>query len=70
MRNINEQDIRATIDDFNHFCQYVDKNKPVLSKRKAQLGKKDLFDINALLHFRKHVAALHLPLVCNESLCL
>lgn len=55
--NTDEQAIRATVADFNLFCNFINENKPVLSKRKAQLGKKDLFEINALLHFRKDVAA-------------
>lgn len=54
---MNEQAIRNTIDDFQKFCQYIDENNPVLTKQKIQLGKKDLFEINALLHFRKDVAA-------------
>ena len=55
--NIDEQAIRATVADFSLFCSYINENKPLLSKRKAQLGKKNLFEINALLHFRKDVAA-------------
>lgn len=54
---MNEQAIRNTINDFQKFCQYIDENSPVLTKTKIQLGKKDLFEINALLHFRKDVAA-------------
>lgn len=54
---INEQAIRNTIDDFRKFCEYIETNKPVLSKKKTQLGKKDLFEINALLDFRKDVVA-------------
>ena len=52
-----EQAIRNTIDDFQKFCRYIEENKPVLTKTKIQLGKKDLFEINALLHFSKDVAA-------------
>ncbi len=54
---MNEQAIRNTVDDFHKFCQYIEANKPVLTKQKTQLGKKDLFEINALLHFRKDIAA-------------
>jgi hypothetical protein len=54
---MNEQAIRKTIDDFHKFCRYIAENNPVLTKAKTQLGKKDLFEINALLHFRKDVAA-------------
>jgi hypothetical protein len=52
-----EQAIHNTVDDFYKFCRYIEENKPVLMKAKTQLGKKDLFEINALLHFRKEVAA-------------
>lgn len=54
---MNKQAIRNTIDDFQKFCRYIEENNPVLTKTKIQLGKKDLFEINALLHFRKDVAA-------------
>lgn len=54
---MNEQAIRNTVADFNKFCRYIEENKPVLTKTKTQLGKKDLFEINALLHFSKEVAA-------------
>jgi len=54
---MNEQTIRNTVDDFHKFCRYIEENKPVLTKTKTQLGKNDLFEINALLHFRKEVAA-------------
>ncbi len=52
-----EQAIHNTVDDFHKFCRYIEENKPVLTKAKTQLGKRDLFEINALLHFRKEVAA-------------
>lgn len=54
---MNEQAIRKTIDDFHKFCQYIAENNPALTKTKTQLGKKDLFEINALLHFCRDVAA-------------
>jgi hypothetical protein len=54
---MNEQAIHNTIDDFYKFCRYIADNKPVLTKTKTQLGKKDLFEINTLLHFREEVAA-------------
>src|SRR5665811_2172947 len=56
-KTMNKQAIRNTIDDFQKFCRYIEENNPVLTKTKIQLGKKDLFEINALLHFRKDVAA-------------
>jgi len=54
---MNEQAIRNTLDDFHKFCRYIEENKPVLTKAKTNLGKKNLFEINGLLHFRKEVAA-------------
>ena len=51
-----EQAIHNTVCDFHKFCRYIEENKPVLTKAKTQLGKKDLFEINTLLHFRKEVA--------------
>jgi hypothetical protein len=54
---MNEQAIHKTIGDFHKFCRYIEDKNPVLTKAKTNLGKKDLFEINALLHFRKDVAA-------------
>ncbi len=54
---MNEQAIHITIDNFHKLCRYIADNNPVLTKTKTQLGKKDLFEINDLLHFRKEVAA-------------
>lgn len=54
---MNEQAILNTVNDFHNFCRYIEENKPVLTKQKIQLGKKDLFSINTLLNFRKDVAA-------------
>jgi hypothetical protein len=57
MLTMNNQAIHNTVDDFRKFCRYILDNNPVLTKAKTQLGKKDLFKINALLHCRKEVAA-------------
>ncbi len=54
---LNEEAIAQTIDDFESFCRYVEEQKPVLSKRRAKLGKYDLFELNGLLHCKKDVAA-------------
>ena len=53
---MNEQAIHKTVCDFDRFCRYIVEKNPVLTQTKTQLGKKDLFEINALLHFRKEVA--------------
>lgn len=57
MYKANEQDIENTVTDFLSFCNYIDGKKPVLSKKKGALGKKDLFAINSLLFHRKEVSA-------------
>lgn len=57
MYRVSEKDISATINDFTMFCDYIDGKKPVLSKRRAALGKNDLFKINSLLYYKKEVTA-------------
>ncbi len=54
---MNEQAIYNTVDDFHKLCRFIENKNPVLTKTKTHLGKKDLFDINSLLHFRKEAAA-------------
>ena len=44
-----EKDIRPTINNFEIFCRYIEERKPRLSKARGELGKKDCFEINALL---------------------
>lgn len=51
-----EQDITATVGDFEVLCRYIEEKRPMLTKQKELLGKNDLFKINTLLHFRKDVA--------------
>lgn len=43
MYRVSEQDINATVNDFTVFCDFVEEKKPVLSKRRGELGKNDLF---------------------------
>jgi len=57
MYRVNEKDIKATVNDFMVFCEFIDKNKPVLSKRREVLGKSDLFKINSLLYYKKEITA-------------
>lgn len=45
--------IQATVDDFQIFFNYLDTNKPKLTKRTGRLPAKDLFAINALLNHKK-----------------
>ncbi|MDP2335785.1 MAG: plasmid pRiA4b ORF-3 family protein [Bacteroidota bacterium] len=52
-----EQDINATVNDFMSFCRFIDEQKPLLSKSKEVLGKKDLFELNNQLGFRKDIAS-------------
>ncbi len=44
-----EKDVKAIIDDFEVFCQFVESNKPKLGKATGRLGKKDCFALNSLL---------------------
>jgi hypothetical protein len=57
MYKVSELDINATVNDFTVFCNYVEEKKPVLSKRKAVLGKNDLYELNSLLFYKKEVAS-------------
>jgi len=52
-----EKHISPTITDFDTFCNFIDKLRPKLSQRMEALGKKDVFEINAKLFFRKDVSA-------------
>jgi len=52
-----EKHISPTITDFETFCSYIDQQKPKLSQRMETLGKKDVFELNAKLFFRKDVSA-------------
>lgn len=59
MYKVIKEDISITLNDFSKFCQFIDEKKPVLSSQKIVLGKNDLFELNALLHFQKDVSATH-----------
>lgn len=52
-----EKHIAPTINDFETFCSYIDQQRPKLSQRMEALGKKDVFELNAKLFFRKDVSA-------------
>ncbi|WP_028309586.1 IS1096 element passenger TnpR family protein [Desulfitibacter alkalitolerans] len=54
---IDNDDNLAIVKDFDHFCRFIDDNKPLLSKKKEVLGKKDAFNLNSQLHFKREVAA-------------
>jgi len=53
---VSEKDISPTVNDFAAFCHFIDEKKPFLSKRRAVLGKNDLFELNKLLYYKKEVA--------------
>ncbi len=57
MHRVKEHDIINTVNDFMVFCNYLDEKKPVLSKKRAMLGKNDLFVINSLLSHKREVSA-------------
>jgi len=52
-----EKHIAATITDFETFFSFIDQQRPKLSQRMEALGKKDVFELNAKLLFRKDVSA-------------
>ncbi|HSM48862.1 MAG TPA: plasmid pRiA4b ORF-3 family protein [Draconibacterium sp.] len=52
-----EKHIATTINDFETFCSYIDQQRPKLSQRMEVLGKKDVFELNAKLFFRKDASA-------------
>ncbi len=57
MYRVSEKDISTTINDFTVFCDFIEEKKPVLTKRRAALGKNDLFELNLLLYYKKEVTA-------------
>lgn len=52
---LNEQDVALTLQDFEAFCSYLEKNRPKLTKAREELGKKDSFALNALLSTPREV---------------
>lgn len=52
-----EKHISPTITDFDTFCTFIDQQRPKLSPRMEALGKKDVFELNAKLFFKKDVSA-------------
>lgn len=61
MYRAREEDIRATVDDVEKFCKFIEQNNSVLTKKRGMLGKKDLFELNALLAHKKEVTAPNFP---------
>jgi hypothetical protein len=45
------------VNDFKEFCRFVETEKPVLSQKKGVLGKKDAFNLNSRMHFKREVEA-------------
>ncbi len=45
------------VKDFDKFCNFIDSNNPPLTKKKKVLAKKDAFNLNSCLHFKREVAA-------------
>lgn len=56
-----DQEINATVVDFESFCHFIEERNPKLSMTKEVLGKNVLFDINKLLKYRKDVAQPNFP---------
>lgn len=51
-----EKHIAPTVNDFETFCSFIEQKRPKLSQRMEALGKKDVFELNAKLIFRKDVS--------------
>ncbi|MGM0366592.1 MAG: IS1096 element passenger TnpR family protein [Actinomycetota bacterium] len=47
--------IENTVADFDAFLDYIESENPPLSLKRGELGKKDSFRLNQLLHYRKDV---------------
>lgn len=50
---IKEEYIERTLNDFETFCRFVEERKPVLTKARSEIGKKDCFDLNMQMSFPK-----------------
>ena len=48
-----EKEAAVVCQDFMVFCDHVVKNKVKLTKKTGNIGKKDCFALNALLHVRE-----------------
>ena len=46
---ITKKDIEKTLQDFETFCNFIEKNKPKLTPARSELGKKECFELNKLL---------------------
>lgn len=44
-----EKDINRTLSDFALFCSYLEEKKPTLTRARRELGKKECFELNAML---------------------
>lgn len=49
--------IEPLLDDFHAFCNFVEREKPLLTKKRAVLGKKEAFNLNARLYFKRELSA-------------
>ncbi len=55
---INSGDL-GIVKDFDKFCSFIDLNNPSLTKKKKVLGKKDAFNLNSCLHFKREGLNIH-----------
>ncbi|MCL2321172.1 MAG: plasmid pRiA4b ORF-3 family protein [Oscillospiraceae bacterium] len=49
--------IHNAVDSFEKFIEFIDVEKPILSVKKAMLGKNDCFKLNSMIKFRRDVTA-------------
>jgi len=53
---VGESDILPLIHDFNTFCSYIEEHRITLTKKGEVLGKKDLFELNSRMFYKKNVS--------------
>ena len=46
---ITEKDLEKTLQDFETFCNFIEKKKPRLTPARSELGKKECFELDRLL---------------------
>ena len=52
-------DLQVIVDEFERFIKFVEEQKPKLSSKKLNLGKKDAFALNSLLQNKRAVKGPH-----------
>ncbi|QQK79032.1 plasmid pRiA4b ORF-3 family protein [Salicibibacter cibi] len=53
------EEINTTLNEFETFMRYIEKERPLLSQKHGVLGKKDAFRLNASLNYKREVKGPH-----------